>query len=73
LVNGVRATPLDIEAGWNALLKKVPPQFHPILRDRMAQFRNTIVKKILSKIKVKTIITELQNYYACSEMEVDYD
>jgi hypothetical protein len=73
LVNGVRATPLDIEAGWNALLKKVPPQFHAILRDRMEEFRNTIIKKIMSNIKVKTIITELQNYYACSEMEVDYD
>jgi hypothetical protein len=73
LVHGVRATPLDIEAGWNALLKKVPTQFHPILRERMGEFRNTIIKKILSKIKVKTIINELQNFYACSEMDVDYD
>jgi hypothetical protein len=73
LVYGVRAIPLDIEAGWNALLKKVPAQFHAILRERMDQFRGTIVKKIMSKIKVKAIITELQDFYACSEMEVDFE
>jgi len=73
LIHGVRATPLDIEAGWNALLKKVPPQYHPILRERMDEYRNTIVKKILSKTGIKSVITELQNFYACSEHDVDYD
>jgi hypothetical protein len=73
LIHGVRATRPDIDAGWSALLKKVPPQYHPILRERMDEFRNTIIKKILSKTGIKTIITELQNFYACSEMEVDYD
>ncbi len=73
LIHGVRETPPDIEAGWNALLKKVPPQYHPILRERMDEYRNTIVKKILSKTRIKTVITELQNFYACSELEVDYD
>ena len=73
LIHGVRATPLDIEAGWNALLKKVPPQYHSILRERMDEYRNTIVKKILSKTRIKTVITELQNFYACSELEIDYD
>jgi len=73
LINGVRATPLDIDAGWNALLKKVPPQFHPILRERMDEYRNTIVKKILSKTSIKIIITEIQNFYACGELDVDYD
>ena len=73
LIHGVRATPPDIEAGWNALLKKVPPQYHPILRERMDEYRNTIVKKILSKTSIKTVITELQNFYACSELDVDYD
>ena len=73
LIRRVRETPPDIEAGWNALLKKVPPQYHPILRERMDEYRNTIVKKILSKTRIKTVITELQNFYACSELEVDYD
>lgn len=73
LIHGVRATPLDIEAGWNALLKKAPPQYHPILRERMDEYRNTIIKKILSKTGIKTVITELQNSYAGSELEVDYD
>ena len=73
LIHGVRATQPDIEAGWNALLKKVPPQFHPILRERMDEYRNTIIKKIQSKTRIKTVITELQNFYAGSELEVDYD
>jgi len=73
LIHGVRETPPDIEAGWNAFLKKVPPQYHPILRERMDEYRNTIIKKILSKTRIKTVITELQNSYAGSEMEVDYD
>jgi hypothetical protein len=73
LIQRVRKTPPDIEAGWNALLKKVPPQYHPILRERMDEYRNTIIKKILSKTRIKTVITELQNFYACSELEVDYD
>jgi hypothetical protein len=73
LIRGVRATHPDIEAGWNAFLKKVPPQFHPILRERMDEYRNTIVRKIQSKTRIKTVITELQNFYACNEQDVDYD
>ncbi len=73
LIQRVRAAPPDIEAGWNALLKKVPSQYHPILREYMNQYRDTIIKKILSKTRIKTVITELQNFYACSELEVDYD
>lgn len=73
LIRQVRKSPPDIEAGWNALLKKAPPQFHAILRECMDEYRDTIVRKILSKTSVKTVITELQNFYACSELEVDYD
>lgn len=73
LIRTVRKTPPDIEAGWNALLKKVPPQYHPVLHEYMEGYRNTIVKKILSKTRIKTVITEIQNFYACSEMDVDYD
>ncbi len=73
LIQHVRATPPDIDAGWNALLKKVPSTYHPTLRGCVDAYRNTIIKKILSKTKIKTILTELQNAYAGSEMDVDYD
>lgn len=73
LILGVRKTPPDIEAGWNALLKKVPAEYQSLLRERMDEYRNTIVKKILSKTGIRTVITEIQNFYACSELEVDYD
>jgi hypothetical protein len=73
LIQYVRKTPTDIEAGWKALLKKVPPQYHPVLRVCMDEYKNTIVKIILSKTKIKTVITEIQNFYACSELDVDYD
>lgn len=72
LIQGVRKTPLDIEAGWNALLKKVPSQYHSILRERMDEYRNTIVKKILSKTSIKTIIIEIQEKYAGGEQDIDY-
>jgi hypothetical protein len=47
LIQYVRKTPTDIEAGWKALLKKVPPQYHPVLRVCMDEYKNTIVKIIL--------------------------
>ena len=73
LIHGVRQIQPNIEVGWKALLKKSPTQYHPILLERMDQYRNTIIKKIQSKIKIKTIITELQNYYVHSELDVEYD
>ncbi len=73
LVNGVRNTMPDIDVGWNALLKKTPPQFHSILLERMDEYRNTIVKKIQSRTGIKTVITELLNFYGCGELAVDYD
>jgi len=73
LVRGVRKYRSDIDAGWNALLKKVPPTYHPILRECMGAYRNTIIKKIQSKARIKTVITEIQNFYACTEQDVDYD
>ena len=72
LIRGVRQTPWDIEAGWNAWLKKVPAEYHSLLRERMDEYRDTIVKKILSKASVKTVITEIQNYYAGDELDIDY-
>ncbi|MDP4029305.1 MAG: hypothetical protein Q8P42_10135 [Gallionella sp.] len=73
LIRRVREAPPDIDAGWGALLKKIPPTYHPILRECMDEYRNTIIKKILSKARIKAVITEIQNFYACSELDVDYD
>ena len=73
LIRRVRETPPDIEAGWSKLLKKVPPQYHATLREYMDEYKNTIVKKILSKAAIKNVIIEIQNFYASSELDVDYD
>jgi hypothetical protein len=73
LIRSARETRPDIDVGWNALIKKSPPEYQPILRARMDEYRNTIVKKILSKTKSEKIITEIQNCYAGVEQDVDYD
>ncbi len=72
LIRSARKTPPDIDAGWNQLLQKTPPEYQAILSSHMDEFRKTIVRKILSKIKVKTVVTEIQNCYAGTEQDVDY-
>ena len=72
LIRGVRKTSWDVESCWNAWLKAVPFEFHEILRERMDEYRNTIVLKILSNTKIKTVITEIQNNYAGYEQDVEY-
>ncbi len=73
LIRGMRETQPDIDAGWDALLNKVPLEYHPLLRERMDEYRNTFVRKILSNTKIKTLVTEVQDYYAGNEQEIDYD
>jgi hypothetical protein len=73
LIRRARNTPPEINAGWNQLLQKAPPQYQAILSAQMEAFRNTIIKKILSKTKVTTVVTEIQNCYAGTEQDVDYD
>jgi hypothetical protein len=72
LINRTRESRPDVEASWNDFLKKVPPEFQPLLRERMEELRGTIVKKILGKTKIKTLLTELQDHYAGSEQDIDY-
>lgn len=72
LIHRVRETRPDIEASWNTLLKIIPPEYQPILRERMDEYKNTIVKKILSKTRIKTVLTEMQDYYAGNELDIDY-
>ncbi len=73
LIQCVRNTPPDVEASWNALLEKVPSKHHPTLREYMDQYKNTIVRMILSKTRIKTVITEIQNSYVSSELDVEYE
>jgi hypothetical protein len=72
LINRTRETRPDVEANWNDFLKKIPPEFQPLLCERMDDLRGTIVKKILGKTKIKTVLTELQDQYAGSEQDIDY-
>jgi hypothetical protein len=72
LINCSRESRPEVEANWNDFLKKIPPEFQPLLRERMEDLRSTIVKKILSKTRIKTVLTELQDHYAGSEQDIDY-
>ncbi len=72
LIEIARESPPDVEANWGDFLKKLPPEFQPLLRERMEDLRGTIIKKILSKTRIKTVLTELQDHYAGSEQDIDY-
>jgi hypothetical protein len=72
LINRSRETRPDVEEHWNDFLKKIPPEFQTLLRERMEDLRDTIIKKILSKTRIKTVLTELQDHYAGSEQDIDY-
>jgi len=72
LIERTRETRPDIETSWNNFLKKIPPEFQPILRERMEELRGTIVRKIFSRTRIKTVLTELQNYYAGNEQDIEY-
>ena len=72
LIAHIRDTKPDVDASWNLFLKKIPPEFQPLLRERMEQLRDTIVKKLYGKTKAKTLLTTLQDQYIGSEQDIDY-
>jgi hypothetical protein len=72
LINHARELKPDVEANWNDFLKKIPTEYQPLLRERMDDLRGTIIKKILGKARIKTVLTELQDQYAGSEQDIDY-
>jgi hypothetical protein len=72
LVQHAREARPDIEEGWNDLLSKIPAEHQPLLRLRMDEYRGTIIRKILSRTKIKTVIAEIQNSYAGIEQDVGY-
>ncbi len=72
-VRAVRKNKPDFEAGWAALLAKVPVQHHPVLLDRIESYgkRCTVVQKILTRASMKSLFEDLENY-AGSELDADY-
>jgi hypothetical protein len=72
LINRARELKPDVDTGWEKLLNKIPPEYHLILRERMQEQRDTIIKKIFSKTKINTVISVIQKEYAGNELEVDY-
>jgi hypothetical protein len=72
LIQGVRNTSWDVDSCWDAWLQTIPFEYHEILRERMDVFRNTIVLKILSNTRIKTVIMEIQNNYAGNEQDIEY-
>jgi len=72
LIKYTREVRPDVEAGWERLLKKIPPEHQPILRERMEELKGTIIKKIYSRTKIKTVLTELQDFYAGNEQDIEY-
>lgn len=72
LVRRVREARPDIDENWAQWLAKLPEQYRKLVADRMDEYRGTIVKKILSRAALKTVVTEIQNYHAGIEQDVDY-
>jgi hypothetical protein len=72
-VKSVRKSKPDYEAGWAALLAKVPVQHHPVLLERIDSYRNncTVLQNIKGRTAMKTLFAELENY-AGSELDADY-
>ena len=72
-VRAVRKNKPDFEAGWAALLARVPVQHHPVLLDRIALYRKncSVIQHILTRTSMKRLFEELENY-AGSELDADY-
>lgn len=72
-VKAVRKGKPDFEAGWTALVAKVPAQHHEVLLDRIALYRRscTLLQHIPTRASMKSLFTELENYAGC-ELDADY-
>lgn len=73
LVKAVRKNKSDYEAGWAALMAKIPPQHQPVIAERIESYRThcTVLQKIRTRTAMKTLFAELENY-AGSELDADY-
>ena len=71
-VKAVRKSKPDFEAGWAALVARVPLQHQPVLLDRINVYRDScgVLQKVHSRASMKTLFAELENY-AGSELDAD--
>ena len=72
-VRSVRKNNPDFEAGWAALLEKVPSPHRAIIAERVQAYRDTctVFKSIQTKAPMKQLVAELENY-AGSELDQEY-
>jgi hypothetical protein len=72
-VRSVRKSNPDFEAGWAALLEKIPAPHRAIIAERVQAYRDTctLFKSIRSKAPMKQLVAELENY-AGSELDSEY-
>ena len=72
-VKSVRKNKPDFEAGWAALLEKIPAPHRAIVAERVATYREhcTVLKNIYTKAPMKQLVAEMENY-AGSELDAEY-
>ena len=72
-VRSVRKNNPNFEAGWAALLDKVPAPHRALVAERVQAYRDTCIlfKSIRSKAPMKQLVAELENY-AGSELDSEY-
>lgn len=72
-VKAVRKHQPDFEAGWAALLARIPPAHQAIIAERIETYRNscTVLQLIHTKATMAQLFTELENY-AGSELDAEY-
>ena len=71
-VQTVRKAKPDFDAGWAALLEKIPAPHQAIIADRIQSYRNSILlQNIAGKVPLTELFVELENY-AGSEIDAEY-
>ena len=72
-VRSVRKNNPDFEAGWAALLDKIPAPHRAIVAERVQSYREhcTLFQSIRTKAPMKQLVAELENY-AGSELDTEY-
>lgn len=71
-VQTVRKAKPDFDAGWAALLEKIPAPHQAIIADRIQGYRNSILlQNVAGKVPLKELFVELENY-AGSEIDAEY-
>ncbi|MDB5748828.1 MAG: hypothetical protein JWP72_3676 [Massilia sp.] len=72
-VRSVRKSNPDFEAGWAALLEKVPPPHRAIIAERVQAYRDTctLFQSIRTKAPMKQLVAEFENY-AGAELDTEY-